>query len=84
MRTVRFVRLHDFVWVPVVAALVLGLSAMGAPYVIWSYDFRAASMASAPRVYTRCTYVGVRGTITDYPGNGRCGWVRFGHPTGGF
>lgn len=84
MKTVRFVRLRDFVWLPVFTALVLGLSVMGAPYVIWSYDYRAADMGSASRVYTRCTYAGVRGLITEYPGNGRCGWVRFGTPTGGF
>ncbi|MEJ0017578.1 MAG: hypothetical protein WDN25_13630 [Acetobacteraceae bacterium] len=84
MRKVSFFRLRFFVWVPLLLTLVFIVPGIGAPYVIWSYDFNAASMTARPRVYTRCTYAGIDGVITEYPDNGQCGWLRFGPRTGGF
>lgn len=81
MRKPRLIRLSFFVWL-VVPALMFGTYQMyGLPHVIWSYDWRATGPNSfadfSKRHYTRCTYLGWDGLVTDYPSDGTCGWLRF-------
>lgn len=70
-----------FVWVPVAAALYVGTGQFTKLYFIWSYDWRGDGRSYgdiASRWYVRCTYIGWGfHAYTEYPNNGKCGWVRF-------
>jgi len=80
MKKLRFLRPGYFIWLAVPLAL-FALGVSGDLYVLWSYDWRALGADSrenwSQRHYTRCTYVGRSGTLTDYPADGKCGLVRF-------
>jgi len=75
----RFLRMSYLFWtiVPVLAALFY--LAFGLPHVIWSYDWldNGTYDPLVSRHYVRCTFIGPYGAFTTYPGNGRCGWLRF-------
>lgn len=81
MTKVRFLRASYFVWVIVPLAAYAFYLSEGLPHVIWSYDWQQPAGASygdfALRRYTRCTYAGPYGLLTEYPTDGTCGWVRF-------
>ena len=81
MNQVPFLRASYFVWAIVPPAIFAIAELQGLPHVIWSYDWRVLGPDShadfAQRFYTRCTYVGWRGAITEFPESGKCGWVRF-------
>ena len=87
MNRTRFLRLSFFVWIVVPIGLWLTVALVGSPHVIFSYDWSAPRHASygdfAARHYTRCTYVGPYGFITEYPRHGRCDWLRFSKTPGG-
>lgn len=81
MKKARFLRARYFAWVAVPLAL---LAFGGSPadiHVIWSYDWQPTGPNSSSdwsqRHYTRCTFIGRHGAITEYPTNGKCGWLRF-------
>ena len=80
MKKVRFLRAGYFIW-PLVPLALFAFGGTGEPYVIWSYDWRALGTNSredwSQRYYTRCTYIGWSGALTEYPADGKCGWVRF-------
>ncbi len=80
MRSAPFLRPACFLWTIAPAGILATWMTIGAPYFIWSYDWReiGARHDFSSRYYVRCTYVGARGAITDYPDDGRCGWIRFG------
>ena len=81
MKRVRFVRARYFVWTVVPLALFAFGGAPGDVHVIWSYEWRPLGSDSgkdfSQRHYTRCTYAGARSVITEYPADGKCGWLRF-------
>lgn len=81
MKKVRFVRARYFVWMIVPLALLVFGGAPGDVHVIWSYAWQPLGPDSGrdflQRHYTRCTYAGARSVITEYPTNGKCGWLRF-------
>lgn len=85
MKKARLIRPAYFIWLVVPLAL-FALGGTGDVYVIWSYDWRPlgpnASSDWTQRHYTRCTFIGRHGAITEYPTNGRCGWVRFARNAG--
>ncbi|GJE18415.1 hypothetical protein [Methylobacterium marchantiae] len=72
------IRPSFFTWLVVPALLWLAVQLFGLPHMIWSYEWhgRIGDEVSR-RHYTRCTYIGPNGAITEYPRDGRCGWVRF-------
>ena len=76
-----FIRPGYLVWIVLPVLLIGGYLAFGLPYVIWSYDWRPPGPNSysdfSERHYTRCSYLGPYGLITEYPRDGTCGWVRF-------
>lgn len=83
MKTPRLIRPSFFLWI-VVPALMFGTYQLyGLPHVIWSYEWRPTGPNSyanySARHYTRCTYLGPYGAITEYPTDGTCGWLRFAH-----
>ena len=81
MRRPRLLRPSYFLWIPALAVFLIFGGALGRAHVIWSYDWRDNGTydPAAHRHYTRCTYVGWHGAITEYPTDGRCGWLRFAH-----
>ena len=81
---VPFLRLSFLLWIIVPLIGYGTYLVVGDPYFIWSYDWRDNGTydPAAHRHYTRCTYVGWHGTITEYPTDGRCGWLRFGKSSG--
>lgn len=87
MKRVRFFRLGFFVWIVVPIALWLTVALVGLPHVIVSYDFTVPRRASygdfEARHYTRCTFIGFHGVITEYPSNGKCDWLHFARKPGG-
>ncbi len=78
---VRLLRARYFVWVLVVAAFYLAWLGFGLPHLLWSYEWRDNGQGYslyAKRFYTRCTYVGPYGALTEhFPRDGKCGWLRF-------
>lgn len=73
----RFLRPSYFVWT-VVPVLLYGAYALyGLPHFIWSYDFRGTYSDRANRWYVRCTFVGLYGTFTTFPTDGKCPWLHF-------
>ncbi|MCA1241457.1 hypothetical protein LC092_03290 [Stappia stellulata] len=78
---VPLVRVSYFVWVIVPVAAWLGIAAVGLPHVIWFYDWQPLGPDSygdpTQRHYTRCSYLGPYGRLTERPADGRCGWLRF-------
>lgn len=86
MTKARFLRLSYFAWI-VPAGLVVGAYALfGLPYVIWSYEWEHNGHGYGEidkRFYVRCSYLGPTGLITEYPTDGKCGWVRFKGRLGG-
>jgi len=75
MRFLRF-----FIWVAVLAVVLLIWSGAGSPHVIWAYSFRSDGSYDpfADRTYTSCTYLGWGFSHMTVPArNGRCPWVRF-------
>lgn len=75
--------LRFLVWLIVPVALFGAYLILGLPYFIWSYDWRPTGPNSyadfSARHYTRCSYYGPYGLITEYPADGTCGWLRFAH-----
>lgn len=87
MKTPRLVRPSFFLWI-VVPALMFGIYQLfGLPHVIWSYEWRPLGPNSfaefKQRHYTRCSYLGPYGLITEYPSDGTCGSFRFAHKAEG-
>lgn len=83
MKKVPFLRASYFIWPVLPLALAAFIGTQGLPHVIWSYEWQPTGANShadfSRRFYTRCTYASWRGTVTDYPVDGRCGWFRFAH-----
>lgn len=81
MKKARFIRARYFVWTLVPLALFVFGGAPRDVHVIWSYEWRALGADSgkdfSQRLCTRCTYAGARSVITEYPADGKCGWLRF-------
>jgi len=76
-----FSSLRFFVWL-IVPAVLLGVYHLwGLPHFIWSYDWRPTGPNSFAefdqRRYTRCSFYGPYGLITEYPTGGTCGWLHF-------
>lgn len=85
MKPVPLLRPAYFLWLIVPVAVWLLIGVFGLPHVIWSYDWNGGGRGYGGmegRHYTRCTYVGPHGAVTEHPGNGRCGWVRFAKKPG--
>ena len=84
MRQPRLLRLSFFIWLAIPIAAYLAYLTFGLPHLIWSYDWRDNGTydPAAQRYYTRCTYIGWYGAVTEYPTDGRCGWLRFAKSTG--
>jgi hypothetical protein len=80
MRSVPLLRPAYFLWTIAPASILATWLTIDAPHFIWSYSWReiGARHDFSSRYYTRCTYVNMRGSITEYPNDGRCGWIRFG------
>ena len=76
MRILRF-----FIWVAVLAVVLLIWSGAGSPHAIWAYSFRPNGDPHNPfaeRYYTSCTYIGWGFSRVTMPArDGRCPWVRF-------
>lgn len=76
-----FRMLRFFIWVGVLAGVVVMWSGLGTPHVIWSYAFQTSGSRFDPfaeRRYTSCTYLGWGfSQVTEPARNGRCGWLRF-------
>ncbi|MBN8520825.1 MAG: hypothetical protein J0L77_02865 [Alphaproteobacteria bacterium] len=87
MNRTRFLRLSFFLWIVVPIGLCLTVALGGSPHVIFSYDWSTPRHASygdfEARHYTRCTFIGFYGVITEYPSNGKCDWLRFAKKPGG-
>lgn len=81
MRRVRFLHWSYFLWTLVPLSLFAFVQTVGIPSFRWSYDWRALGPSSysdfSQRHYTRCTYLGPDGAVTEYPVDGKCGWLRF-------
>jgi hypothetical protein len=81
MRKVRFLHWSYFIWTVLPLAILAFVQAAGIPSFLWSYSWSARGpnsySDSSQRYYTRCTYFGLNGTVTEYPLNGECGWLRF-------
>lgn len=78
MMRALFFKPSYLLWIAVPLAAYLGYAVYGLPHAIWSYDFQAPNYSDfSARYYTRCTYLGPYGAYTEYPTDGRCGWVRF-------
>lgn len=86
MTKARFIRARYFIWTVVPLALFAFAGIPGDVHVIWSYEWRALGPDSgtdfSQRHYTRCTYVGAHRAITEYPTDGKCGWLRFSRDAG--
>lgn len=87
MKKVRLIRARYFIWLAV--PLTLFAFGGGSPadiHVIWSYDWRPLGADSSTdwsqRYYTRCSFIGRHGLVTEYPTDGKCGWLRFVPKTG--
>ncbi|GAB6843731.1 hypothetical protein HNR00_003411 [Methylorubrum rhodinum] len=80
----RPIRASFFLWLAVPALLWLAVQLVGLPHPIWSYEWTGTGPYGEfrSRRYTRCTYVGPYGPITEIPRDGTCGWVRFAGPGG--
>ncbi|MGE0279581.1 MAG: hypothetical protein AB7P20_03060 [Rhizobiaceae bacterium] len=82
-KTVRFLRLRYFAWVPVALAGYAVCHGLGVPHPIWRYAY-VGGENGAPRYYASCTFVGPLGEFTRPAVTGRCGWVLFvTRPAGG-
>jgi len=78
----RLLRPVYFIWALPAALLLASYLTYGLPYIIWSYEFRAQTYSDLDRrYYTRCSYIGSGGLITELPTNGKCSWFRF-HKSG--
>ncbi|WP_395664438.1 hypothetical protein [Methylocella sp.] len=75
-----FLRPTYLLWTVAPAGVLTIWMTIGAPHFIWSYSWRETNARHdfSSRYYVRCTYVGMGGNITEYPNDGRCGWIRFG------
>ena len=85
MKRLSWIRPSFFAWIVVPVAIYGAYTTYGEPHVIWSYDWRDDGRSYgdiASRWYVRCTYIGRGGAITEYPTNGKCGWVRFAKVAG--
>ncbi|MDJ0825699.1 MAG: hypothetical protein QNJ16_09365 [Rhodobacter sp.] len=74
MRLVRF-----FLWVALLAVVLLLWNGAGSLYVIRNYEFLDNGDPYNPfaaRHYTSCTFNNFLDTITVPASAGRCGWVR--------
>lgn len=73
--------LRFFLWVGVLAVVLVLWFGAGSPHVIWDYRFQTDASQYDPfadRYYTECTYVGWGFShVTEPARNGRCGWVRW-------
>ena len=81
----RFLKLTYFVWLLVPLGLWSSININGSPHVLWSYSWRDEGQGYHPlaeRWYTRCSYVGAHGTVTIYPTNGECRFIRFAQSAG--
>ena len=76
----RLLRPSFFYWLIPTIILIMAYLTYGTPYVIWSYDWRNNGLGYSQidqRYYTRCSYLGRKGLVTEYPTNGTCDWLRF-------
>ena len=75
---VRWVRASYFIFLVVPVGLWLAYQAYGLPHVIWSYSWIDQGQGYGPlkqRHYTRCTYLGPYGAVTErHPLTGKCKW----------
>ena len=74
MRIIRF-----FIWVGLLAIILMIWNGAGSPYVIWSYSYHdnGTSDPFADRYYTSCTFTNFRNSVTLPAHAGRCGWVKW-------
>lgn len=81
MPRVSLFRATYFAWIIVPMGLYAVYAAFGLPHVIWSYDWNPMGpysyTDSSQRQYTRCTYAGPYGPITDGSDDGTCPLIRF-------
>lgn len=81
MRKVRFLHWSYFIWTALPLAIFAVVQVVGIPSFLWSYSWNARGpnsySDSSQRHYTRCTYVGPNGAVTEFPANGECSLLRF-------